>query len=336
MKDILRRPASRAAAIAALVVAGISNAGCADKAQFSGESAMAFLKAQVAFGPRVPGTPAHSACRDYLVAELKKTCDSVQTQSFSYRRTVNPRAYREHLGLPPGARVPASSTFPMTNIIGVVNGADGKPPRMLLCAHWDTRPTADMEQDPARRMKPFPGANDGASGVAVLLELARTLKERRPPQGVIIALLDGEDLGPDVDDMFIGSKHYAQHPVPSKAKEGILLDMVGDADLRIRKEYYSADANPDLVKRIWAAAARLGYSRQFPDEPGRPVQDDHIPLIAAGIPVVNLIDDEYPSPLGSLPSYWHTMADTPERCSPASLEAVGRTVAAVLALRRQP
>jgi hypothetical protein len=300
-------------------------AGCTGKAEFDGRAAMESLERQVAFGPRVPGTKEHDACRDYLVQELKKSADSVQVQHFSWKRAVKPAEYRRQLRLPLDHPIPAPKTYPMDNIVAVVNGTDGKPPTLLLCAHWDTRPTADQEQTVEDRLKPIPGADDGASGAAVLLELARVLKEKRPPKGVIIALFDGEDLGPGVGDMLLGAKYYAKHPIPNKPVEGILLDMVGDRDLNIYKEGNSMDANPTLTEKIFTTAAALGYDKLFIAQRKYTIEDDHLPLIINDIPTVDLIDFDYP--------YWHTLGDTPDKCSAESLTAVGRTIAAVVYAR---
>jgi hypothetical protein len=301
-------------------------AGCTGKPEFDGGAAMKILERQVAFGPRVPGTAPHDACRDYLVAELKKNADSVQLQHFEWKRTLKPAEYRRQLRLPLDHPIPAPKTYPMDNVVAVVNGSDGKPPSLLLCAHWDTRPTADQEASVANRLKPIAGANDGASGAAILVELARALKERRPTAGVIIVLFDGEDLGPGVGDMMLGANYYAKHPVPNKPVEGILLDMVGDKDLNIYKEGNSIDAARDLTETIFATAARLKYADQFIPQVKYTMEDDHLPLIFNGIPTVDLIDFDYP--------YWHTLADTPDKCSAESLQAVGRTVAAVVYERK--
>lgn len=316
------RMARRPLKLAAALVLALTASGCTGKAEFNGTAAMTALQRQVAFGPRVPGTPGHDACRDYLVDELKKSADSVQVQHFDWKRKVEPEEYRRQLRLPLDHPVPAPKTYPMDNIVAVVNGTDGKPPTLLLCAHWDTRPTADQEKNLEDRLKPIPGANDGASGVAVLLELARVFKQDRPRKGVIIALFDGEDLGPDVDNMLLGAKYYAKHPIPNKPVEGILLDMVGDRDLNIYKEGNSMDANSALLDKIFDAAARLGYGKQFIPQRKYTMEDDHLPLIINGIPTVDLIDFDFP--------YWHTLADTPDKCSAESLAAVGRTVAAVV------
>lgn len=290
------------------------------------------LERQVAFGPRVPGTKAHTACRDWLVAELKPLADEVRVQPFTHRRVFDPVAWRAALDLPADTPVPhaiksrTANIFQMSNIVATFKGEDGRPPDLLLCAHWDSRPTADREEKPENRLKPIPGANDGASGVAILLELARLFHEKRPPRGIIIALFDGEDLGPGLKDMLLGAEHYAKNPIPVKPKEGILLDMVGDRNLAIPRETYSESANKPLLDSIYAAAARHGHADAFPNRPGQTIQDDHVPLILAGINTVDLIDFDYP--------HWHTLGDTPDKCDPKSLEIVGRAVAEVVYARR--
>lgn len=325
-------PCMRLALIA--LCAGMIPTGCAGKPEFDGARAMKYLEKQVSFGPRVPGTPAHDACRDYLVAALKPHVDSVQVQHFTWKRTVDPIAYRRQLRLPPSTPVPSSGTIPMDNIVAVIKGTNGKAPDLLLCAHWDSRPTADNEPLVADRVKAIPGANDGASGVAVLVELARVLHGKRPAKGVIIALFDGEDLGPDVGNMFLGAAHFARNPIPNKPAQGILLDMVGDKDLVIAKEGNSTDAAKDLNITIFSTAARLGYNRQFQNQVKYYIEDDHIPLILTGIPTVDLIDFDYPDAYNMKTTNWHTLKDTPDKCSASSLEVVGRTIATVVMERK--
>lgn len=308
--------------------------GCSSKTEFDGSRAMACLNKQVAFGPRVPGTSAHDACRDYLVAELKPNVDTVQLQHFPWRRNVSPSAYRAALRLPRGTAVPASSTFQMDNVVATIKGTDGKEPDLLLCAHWDSRPTADNEPVISDRLRAIPGANDGASGAAVLVELARFLHIKRPVKGVIIVLFDGEDLGPGDGDMMLGADYYAKHPIPNKPAQGILLDMIGDKDLNILRETNSAYAAKELDATVFSTAARLRYSKQFVDRDGYNMQDDHIPLILNGIPTVDLIDFDYPDGQNLTTTNWHTLKDTPDKCGAASLEAVGRTLAAVVSERK--
>lgn len=333
MKTLATLPRSfRLAMITATLL--VMPAGCSGKQDFDGARAMACLTKQVEFGPRVPGTTPHDACRDYLVSELKPNVDTVQLQHFAWRRTVVPSAYRTALKLPRGTAVPASSTFQMDNIVATIKGTDGKVPDLLLCAHWDSRPTADNEPVVADRLRAIPGANDGASGAAVLVELARLLHNKRPLKGVIIVLFDGEDLGPGDGDMMLGADYYAKHPIPTKPGQGILLDMIGDKDLNICRETNSVYAAKDLDATVFATAAKLGYAKQFVDQDKYTMEDDHIPLILNGIPTVDLIDFDFPDGQNMATTYWHTLKDTPDKCSAASLEAVGRTLAAVVAERK--
>lgn len=272
----------------------------AERPAFDGKRAFADLDKQVSFGPRVPGTRAHLECRDWLMTELEKSADRVELQTFT--QVVNGKSLR------------------LYNIFGIFN--ENAPKRIILCAHWDTRPTADEELDPANRRKPIVGANDGASGVAVLLELARQFKAKRPDVGIIIAFWDGEDYGPDVNNMLMGSRYFAKNMGKLRPTYGILLDMVGDRDLQIYKETNSVLAAPDLVEKVWRVAGELGYRKYFPNAQKYTIIDDHIPLIEAGVPCIDLIDFDYP--------YWHTLQDTVDKCSAQSLQIVGEVVAAVV------
>jgi len=196
--------------------------------------------------------------------------------------------------------------------------------RVLLAAHWDSRPFADLDPDRGKRHQAVLGANDAASGVVVLLELARCLKARPPAFGVDIVLFDGEDWGEQgrLDEYFLGSRHYARQLGRPMPVAGVLLDMVGDRRLAIPQEPYSLQAAPELMERVWSLAERLGYGHIFLREIGPAVQDDHLPLIQRGVPMIDIIDFDYPE--------WHTTRDTPAACSAASLEAVGRVVEALL------
>jgi peptidase M28-like protein len=277
----------------------------AQRPAFSGASAFALLKRQVAFGPRVPNRASHRKCRDYLAATLRPLADSVAVQSFS--QTVD------------------GSVLRMSNIIARWKGAGGAadPQRgVLLCAHWDTRPTADFEQDPRRRRMPIPGANDGASGVAVLMEAARIFKQAAPPVPVTIVFFDGEDYGPGLENMFLGSRYFADHLPEGCPRRGILLDMIGDRDLEIPQEGHSVQHAREVVQEVYEIAQRLGLERHFPQRGGGQIEDDHVPLLAKGLKVIDLIDFSY----GPNHSWWHTLADTPDKCSPASLKAVGDVV----------
>lgn len=266
---------------------------------FNGENAFKYLLAQCDFGPRYPGSDAHELTKKYLIAELEKYAKSVETQEF----TQNVRNSKLHL----------------TNIIAEFNGQDGET--IMLAAHWDTRPIADHDPDPEKRDTPIIGANDGASGVAVLLEIARVLSLKSPKKRVLIVLFDGEDYGKGIYEMVLGSRYFADHMNNWKPDWGILLDMIGDKNLEIPIEPNSSRAAPDLVKQIWDKARELNL-KPFQPRYGPAIYDDHIPMIEAGVPFVDLIDFDYP--------YWHTLEDTSDKCSADSLEIVGRLVLSLI------
>lgn len=204
----------------------------------------------------------------------------------------------------------------MDNVVGEINWADAEV-RVCLFAHWDSRPTADQEETEALRKKPILGADDGASGVAVLLELARVIKSKPLDKklGVRFVMIDGEDLGPDSNEMYLGSILYGKSEKP-KGDYGILLDMIGDKDLRVPMEQSSNYLVPKLQKAVYAHAKAVGLEQYFPSVQGDNIEDDHLPLISAGIPTVDLIDFDYP--------HWHKTTDTPDKCSPESLGKVGK------------
>jgi Zn-dependent M28 family amino/carboxypeptidase len=203
----------------------------------------------------------------------------------------------------------------MWNVIGEQNWKDAKV-RVLLLAHWDTRPTADMDPDEAKRLQPILGANDGASGVAVLLELARVLKVAKPEVGIMYLFTDGEDLGPGLEEMFLGARAFARSMPTPRPDYGILLDMVGDKNLEVPMEPNSQRYAPDLVRELYRHAAQIGLKKTFPMVYGLPISDDHIPLNEAGLPTIDLIDFTYEP--------WHTHADTVDKSSPESLGKVGK------------
>lgn len=270
---------------------------------FDEKRAFADLEKQCSFGPRNPGSAGHAKCLEWIRAECARTADSVFTHQTTHKF--------------------GGKTYTFTNIIAAYKGKSDRS--ILLCAHWDTRPFADQELDPGRAAQPILGANDGASGVAALLELGRMFKAQRPPVGVILVFFDGEDFGRDVKDMFLGSTAFADDwkeilkPVSRDVEYGILLDMIGAKDLRIPREGFSQRAAPWLNDAIWENATQAGLSRYFPDELGSDISDDHLPLISRGIPTVDLISFDY--------AYWHTLEDTPDKCSPYSLKVVGEVVA---------
>ncbi len=271
---------------------------------FNGENAFALLQKQCDYGPRVPGTAAHDSCRVFLVNELSKYADNAVEQSFEHQFERYPQPVK------------------LTNIVAGFQLQ--APRRVLLCAHWDSRPWADQENDSSKHDDPVLGANDGASGVAVLLEIARALKASPPPVGVDLVLFDGEDSGTSgVPRSFaIGSQHFARtQGAQYRPLFGILLDMVGDRDLQIYQEANSARYARGLVDRVWQLAREQQVQELIPTV-RHEVFDDHYPLIEAGIPVIDLIDFDYP--------HWHTLNDLPEQCSPASLEKVGKVVLAAI------
>ena len=279
---------------------GLASISRAASATFDAQRAFAILEKQCEFGPRPPGSAAHKETQSYLFTELQKHANSVVLQPHQYKtETV---------------------TLHLNNIL-----AEFGPPRsgetLLLAAHWDTRPFADRDPKPENRDKPILGANDGASGVAVLLEIARVLKAHPPPRRVVIVLFDGEDYGRSVENMFIGSRFFARNLGKWKPDYGILLDMVGDKDLTLPIERHSWNANRGFTEAIWRRAATLGLT-PFQHRLGDAIMDDHVPLIEVGIPMVDIIDFTYP--------YWHTLEDTVDKCSPKSLEVVATLVISIV------
>lgn len=263
---------------------------------FDAARAFSALEKQCSFGPRNPGSEGHRRCLEYLENELRLYADAVVRQPF---RWTSPHDGKTHT---------------LTNIVASF-GMSGE--RILLCAHWDTRPFADFDPDPANRKKPILGANDGASGVAILLEIARVLRMKRPRIGVDIVLFDGEDSGLEgqSDSWCEGSRYFARNKQWSyEPGSAVLVDMVGDRDLRLPVERGSQRYSPDLVNRVWEKANELGLYA-FEKTPGPEVVDDHLRLLEVGIPAIVIIDFDYP--------YWHTLGDTPDKCSAESLGIVG-------------
>ncbi len=272
--------------------------------QFNGGNAFALLQKQCDFGPRVPGTAAHDSCRNFLVKELRRHADEVLEQSFEHQFERYPKPVN------------------LTNIIAGFQLNATR--RILLCAHWDSRPWADQEADSSKHKLPVPGANDGASGVAVLLEIARLLKATPPPVGVDLVLFDGEDSGITGEQRTYaaGAQHFARTQGNKyRPLFAILLDMVGDRDLQIHQEKNSVRYARGVVDRVWRLAHTQKVAEFIPTV-RHEVFDDHYPLIEAGIPAIDVIDFDYP--------HWHTLNDTPDKCSPASLEKVGKVVLAAI------
>ncbi len=276
---------------------------------FDGNAAFQMLTRLCDLGPRTSGSPGMLQQQQLLASHFQELGGTVSLQKFERRHPQD------------GSRVE------LANLI--VQWHPEREERILLCAHYDTRPMADQDPDPARRTLPMPGANDGASGVAVLAELGRHMPGLPGKVGVDFVLFDGEEFVVDDrrDPYFLGSEHFAREYVQRRPayryRAAVLLDMVGDKDLRIYQEGHSIswrDSRP-LVNEIWRVARQLGV-REFVPRVGHTVRDDHLALHnIARIPACDIIDFDYPRPgVGSL---WHTTRDTPENCSPLSLAKVG-------------
>ncbi len=282
------------------------------KTAFDGAAAYAMVKTQVDFGPRVPGSPGWQKTGDWIVAQLKQLGDSVTEQRFMH---VTPKG----------------DTVPMRNIIGHI--APEKSQRVLYVTHWDTRPIAENDPVLGNRDKPIPGANDGASGVALLLQVAAALKKTPPTVGVDLLFVDGEDYG-DFDtysdtasnpNVLIGSTYYARHmSKDSLPLYGVLWDMIGDKDLNINQEGNSVADAPEVVSLVWGAARKLGYSKYFLNQTGETLIDDHVPFLDQGLHMIDVIDYDYGPKTTMTPQGWHhTLEDTPDKVSAQSLQIVG-------------
>lgn len=300
-----RRPASAGTASAAPSPA-------VDVPVFNADSAFAYVERQVAFGPRVPNTQAHREASDYLAAELRRHGAQITLQDF---------------------RVSAydGTSLDACNIIA--SFSPEKSDRLLLFAHWDTRPYADNDPNPQNHRTPIDGANDGASGVAVLLEIARQMQARSPRIGVDIILFDVEDYGqpyfydrPEREDTWaLGSQYWSRRPhTPAyRARYGILLDMVGGKNSRFAREGVSMQQAPAVVDKVWKAAQALGYGDYFVDDRGGYVNDDHV-YVGRRVPSIDII--AYDESRGGFVPQWHTLDDTVENIDKATLEAVGQTL----------
>jgi len=269
---------------------------------FDGVAAMALVEQQMSFGPRVPGTPGHEAQLRWMIDRLASIAPVMVADTF------------EHV-------TASGDSLTLVNVLTRFRPEASR--RVLLLTHWDTRPRSDQATDSALHDIPVPGANDGGSGTAVLLHLADILGDTPPPLGVDLLFVDGEDYGPGIDDMLLGARHYAASLTDeNRPIYGVLLDMVGDADLSFPVEGISARFANVIVQKVWRAAERLGYRDFFPTRVGPDLTDDHVPLIEAGLPTVNLVDFTY----GPGNSYWHTPEDTADHVSAAALGMVGEVV----------
>jgi glutaminyl-peptide cyclotransferase len=273
-----------------LVSCAVPPAGPVEE-EFSGQRAFSHVEQQLRFGPRIPGSKGHELAGDWIHEELQKAGWMSKDQIFE------------------------KDGVPIRNIIAVQNANQPSEAPILIGTHYDTRPYAD--QDYKQPMMPVPGANDGASGVGVLLELARVLKEKEVP--VWLVFFDAEDSGRINDwEWSVGASYFAEN-LETRPRAVIVVDMVGDSDLEIR---YERNSNADLSGEIWEIAADEGYANTFVSERRSAIIDDHIPFIQKGIPASLIIDLEYP--------FWHTTEDTADKVSAQSLEIVGRTIQAYL------
>jgi len=288
---------------------------------FNQDTAYAYIAKQVSFGPRVPNTTSHEETAVWLESTLSNFADTVIVQKARVRAYDN-------------------TILNLKNIIA--SFAPEKRNRVLLCAHWDTRPFADWDPDPANHYKPIPGANDGGSGVGVLLEIARLLADNKPEVGIDIILFDGEDYGKheslqrtndDNTTWALGSQHWARNPHVNgySARFGILLDMVGAQNAKFKHERFSLQFAPNIVRKVWAAASRIGFQDYFLNIEGNHVIDDHYFInTLINIPTINIIHQESNNTTHGFFPYWHTMADDLDKIDPMTLKAVGQTVLTVI------
>jgi glutaminyl-peptide cyclotransferase len=272
--------------------------------EFEGTSAFHYIESQVAFGPRIPGTPAHQRMTAWLDSLLRRRADTVVTQEWTHVTTKG-------------------DTLALTNFVARFNPSAGK--RILFLAHWDSRPTADSPTSPDST-RPVPGANDGGSGVALLLGVADVLKRHSSNVGVDLLFVDGEDFGDFTKapaDVLMCSRYYAAHQVPGpQPLYAVLFDLIADKDLQIYQEGNSLVGAPEVVELVWSTARDLGYSNYFIDSPKHTLIDDHLELQKAGIRAIDVVDFDYPS--------WHTIGDTIDKVSAASLQVVGDVAVALI------
>jgi Zn-dependent M28 family amino/carboxypeptidase len=277
--------------------------------EFDGAAALRYIEIQISFGPRVPNTEGHRKTGDWILERLRATSDSVEVQTFIHVTQDG-------------------DTLQLRNLIGRFRPTAKE--RVLYVAHWDTRPFADASPNIGDQRMPVPGANDGGSGVALLLGVADVLARRPPRYGVDLVFVDGEDYG-DFGagrDVLLGSRYFAENLDPDAPKPlfAVVWDMIGDSDLQLEKEGNSLAGAPEVVERVWDKADELGYGRVFRNRRGNYITDDHLPLQNTGIRAIDVIDLEY----GPNRSYWHTLEDTIDKVSAASLQIVGDVAVALL------
>lgn len=298
-----------------------TRSGMSDCPEFMPDSALRYINDQCAFGPRVTGTEAHRLCGDYIVEKFKEFGATVTQQ------TAELTAYD-------GTKLPGR------NIIASLN-PDAKK-RIMFCAHWDCRPWADADQDESKHHTPILAANDAASGVAVMLEMARLMQANPVEMGIDFICFDAEDWGmPQWEDRdmdsdggwCLGSQYWAKNCMNNGywAQFGILLDMVGGRGATFAKESYSLFYAQSIVDMVWSTASRLGYGEIFQNREGGAVTDDHVSVNQiSGIPCIDIIPNVRNASGSSFGPTWHTVNDTPENIDPAILKAVGQTLVQVV------
>lgn len=269
--------------------------------EFDSQRAFEYLVKQVEFGPRVPGTEAWKNCRAYYVEHYKNLGLPVDSQAFEF---LDPYS---------------GKNVPLVNVIVKIEGVDSKEPGILFVAHYDSRPRTDFPSSLELASLPISGANDGASGAAVLMEIAYLLSQKKPPRNIDLVMVDGEDWGEtgDNDYYLLGSREFAKRGIRNKYQFGIVIDMVGDSDQQIYREVFSQDFHPELNDMVWNTARELGITT-FVDSTVHMVLDDHASLATSGVPAIDIIDFDY--------KYWHTDSDLVSKCSAASLENVGKVL----------
>jgi hypothetical protein len=288
--------------------------------QFSADSAYFFVEKQVNFGARVPNTPAHVQCAEYLSKTLQRFGAQVIEQKIQLQAFDG-------------------KTLDAVNIVAAFQPE--KTRRIMLCSHWDSRPFADQDPDPSKHNTPVLGANDGASGVGILLEIARLLAADTSDIGVDIIFFDAEDYGAPENVQVanssatwcLGSQYWSKNPHRSNytAQYGILLDMVGAPDAVFFREYYSDYFAPNVVNKVWQKADELGFSQYFANQQGGSVLDDHLPVNQnIGIPCIDIIHYNPHSRYKGFGDYWHTLKDNMQNIDRKTLNAVGVTLVNVI------
>ncbi|HEX6944174.1 MAG TPA: M28 family peptidase [Gemmatimonadaceae bacterium] len=265
---------------------------------FDGDRALGYVRTFMDFGARVPGTDAHKRAGDWILSEMRQRADTVFEQTWTHTTQS---------GVP----------LPLRNVVARFNPMAEE--RLLYVTHWDSRPVAEKSSNDSLRKLPTPGANDGGSGVGLFLALGDILKQTPPGVGVDLVFVDGEDYGtfsPDVD-VLLGSTYFANN-LPSANYQvlfGVVFDMIGEIDLRIEQEGHSLNKAPEVVERVWRAAAAMGHGDVFVPSAIYEITDDHVPLLNKGLRVIDVIDLDY--------RYHHTVDDTIDKLSAKSLKAVG-------------